>query len=89
MVKFLSILALIVAAVSLPVRAETPDVELRVTAADPSGTARLGLGDPLYLRVSYKSAAPLRLQAKGFAGGSGTDQGRGVQPGAGLPGGRA
>jgi hypothetical protein len=65
--RLLILLALLAAA--LPVRAEAQEPQLRLTAADPDG-GRLGKGDVLYLRISYDSAVPLRLQAKGFSGGA-------------------
>jgi hypothetical protein len=79
--KVLFILALITVAF-LPARAETPAPAptLRVTAADPGGIARLGLGDALYLRVSYKSAVPLRLQAEGFFDGKARTKGESYNP---------
>ncbi len=77
--KILFILALLFAA-SLPVRAETPELSLRVTAADPSGTVRLGQNDPLFLRVSYNSPVPIRLQAKGFFGGAERIKGAAYNP---------
>jgi len=66
--RLLFVLALLAAA-ALPVRAEAQEPTLRVTASDPDG-GRLGKDDALYLRVSYDSAVPLRLQAKGFSGGA-------------------
>ena len=84
MLKFIVCLVVFVAA-SVPARADAPELQLRVIAADPNGHARLGAHDPLYLRVSYKSNVPLRLQATGFIGGADQIKGAAYNPAPAYP----
>jgi hypothetical protein len=48
-----------------PARADSAP-EVRIVASAPSLPARLGRNEPVYLRLSYRSAIPLRVQARGF-----------------------
>jgi len=51
------------------VRAEQHAVpQVRMAQSDPGVTARLGGGEPLYLRLVYASDVPLRFRVEGYAG---------------------
>jgi hypothetical protein len=58
--------------------AAAPDV--RIVATDPALPAELGRAEALYLRLSYRSDAPLRFQASGFAAGSEVKVGERMNP---------
>lgn len=49
--------------------AETALPQVAVTAIHPGASGSLGLNRPLYLRLSYRSAVPIRVQAQGSLAG--------------------
>jgi hypothetical protein len=63
------VLAVMMAGASRPA-AETPSApSVSVSATDPGLTARLGVYDPFYVRLAYRSMRPLILRAEGLVGG--------------------
>ena len=49
-------------------QADGADPEVRVTAADPPRGGRFAARDTVYLKLTYRSAVPLRFRAEGYLG---------------------
>jgi hypothetical protein len=60
--------------------APAPTPEVRVTAADPASGGLLAVRDALLLRLSYRSAVPLRFQAEGYLGTAKIEEGAAYNP---------
>jgi hypothetical protein len=61
---FFARLLILLALLPLPAAAATPEV--RVTGSHPGLTGELPRNGALYVRLSYRTDVPLRMQAKGF-----------------------
>ena len=47
---------------------DASSLHVRVSAADPASGGRLSVRDAFYLKISYRSAVPLRFRAEGYMG---------------------
>jgi hypothetical protein len=77
---FFCLLSLFAAWAAAAAEAPAPTPEVRVTAADPASGGPLAVRDALLLRLSYRSAVPLRFQAEGYLGTTKIEEGAAYNP---------
>jgi hypothetical protein len=74
------LLSLFAAWAAAAAEAPAPTPEVRVTAVGPASGGPLAVRDALLLRLSYRSAAPLRYQAEGYRGPAKVEEGAAYNP---------